>query len=125
VAAMFVNAVGVAFLAKLALCCMDIFRCQARSLGLFSGCYFGPGYGDCPLKRQQKLFSLVDPSPIGMQLMSSLAIDPLRSLGIFLFYGQKEYRRNRLPKSQGYSLESCQFRHSLSTRKGIAKTTGG
>lgn len=114
--AMMADATGVAFVETLSFHCLNLFRKEARKMGLFAGCFFGPGYGDYPLEWQKQLFDLIDPAVVGVRLLPSMAMEPLKSLSFFLLYGRNENARTRLSKCGRCHLHHCRFRQPTASQ---------
>lgn len=117
--AMMADAIGVAYLESLSLYCLSLFRKEAKMMGLFAGCFFGPGYGDYPLEGQKQLFDLINAAAVGVRLLSSMAMEPLKSLSFFLFYGREEKERSRLSKCGRCHLFNCRFRRASAPQSHI------
>ncbi len=51
---------------------------------------FSPGYCGLPLEQQQILFSIVDPGPIGVQLLPAMIMRPIKSVSGLVGIGDQE-----------------------------------
>jgi len=71
---------------------------------------FSPGYCGMSLDEQQTLFSVVDARPIGVELLPTLIMRPIKSVSGLLGIGQREAVETHGVPCQWCSLEHCRMR---------------
>lgn len=109
--AMFLDAVGVARLEKLAHHARQHIKRKAAGNGLYTGCPFGPGYNDMPLDSQTILFDHVDAQGIGVRLNASGVMRPMKSISFWLrITRNKKAAEDHGYKCQKCDMESCMYR---------------
>ena len=107
------DAAGVSLLDGLVNTSHEELRQQAREIGLFAGCPFGPGYQDMPMETQLLLFQLVDAGAIKVKLNEGLVMEPMKSISFFVRFGPKESPIGPSPKCRRCNLKDCRFRIML------------
>lgn len=107
---LFLDAAGVALLEALGDQSYEILSARARALGLFTGCRFGPGYGNMPLSTQGLLFNLVNGEKIGVHLNQHMVMKPGKSLSFFVRFTSDETSARNVYKCQACPDKECGFR---------------
>ena len=107
--AMFLDAVGVAYLELLGHDARQHVKKKVADRGFFTGCPFGPGYNDMPLDSQSKLFEYVDAKRIGVQLNDSGVMLPMKSISFWL----RITRNKKAAEDHGYKCRNCDMENCL------------
>jgi len=108
--ALFLDAAGVAILEALSDEVHSYLKKEAAKNGLFTGCRFGPGYGDIPVDAQKILFESVNPEVIGVQLKESGILFPLKSLSFWVVWSTQPPPEGSSYKCQNCTLNNCVYR---------------
>jgi hypothetical protein len=107
---LFLDAAGVALLEALGDRSYEVLSAQAQSRGLFTGCRFGPGYGDLPMSTQGLLFELARGEQIGVSLNQHMVMKPGKSLSFFVRFTSDETSARNVYKCQACPVKKCSFR---------------
>jgi cobalamin-dependent methionine synthase I len=107
---LFLDAAGVALLEALGDRSYEVLSAQAQSRGLFTGCRFGPGYGDMPMSTQSLLFNLANGEKIGVYLNQHMVMKPGKSLSFFVRFTSDETSARNVYKCQACPEKECNFR---------------
>ncbi len=107
---LFLDAAGVALLEALGDRSYEVLSAQAQSRGLFTGCRFGPGYGDMPMSTQGLLFELARGEQIGVSLNQHMVMKPGKSLSFFVRFTSDETSARNVYKCQACPVQKCSFR---------------
>jgi len=108
--ALFLDAAGVALLEALSDEAHSHLNNEAAKKGLFAGCRFGPGYGDIPVTAQESLLQAVKAEAIGVQLMVSGILFPLKSLSFWVLWSSQSPREGSAYKCQNCTMKNCAYR---------------
>jgi hypothetical protein len=108
--ALFMDAAGVALLEALSDEVHSHLKKEAAKEGLFTGCRFGPGYGNIPVDAQKSLFESVNPEAIGVQLKASGILFPLKSLSFWVIWYSQPPPEGNTYKCQNCTLNNCAYR---------------
>lgn len=109
-AAIVLDAVGVAFLDKLAVLVGRESQRQATSLGLHSGVRISPGLCNIDLSLQTELFDLVDSQALGVELTEDLIMKPFKSISELRAFTSRPPKPDSLDKCMHCDLMPCGFR---------------
>lgn len=114
---MLLDAVGVSLIESLGDKCFKILKDLATSMQLFTGCRFGPGYGDMPMESQADLFKLVDAESIGVRLNKMMVMEPAKSLSFFVNFTTEDTSSKNKYKCKNCGYANCQFRITAKQKK--------
>jgi len=104
------DAAGVGLLESLGHLSFSHIRSEARNHNLYAGCRLGPGYNHVPMEAQIHLFSMVDSRGIGVSLMNSLVMIPVKSLSFFVVFLKKPHTETNTYKCSACDLSDCPYR---------------
>ncbi len=93
-------------------CCSDFLCAAAAEQKLSALCRISPGYGKWDVSGQRVLFSLLDPSPIGVSLNEYCMMQPKKSASFLIPLGEGEPAQ----KLQ-HSCHECTFRNCAYRRR--------
>lgn len=71
---------------------------------------FSPGYCGMPLEQQKTLFSIVDGGLVGVELLSTMIMEPMKSISALVGLGPKEQVAEHGVPCQWCDLETCKMR---------------
>lgn len=108
--ALFLDAAGVALLEALSEKVYSHLEKEAAKKGLFAGCRFGPGYGNIPVTAQNSLLQSVKAEAIGVKLMESGILFPLKSLSFWVVWSTQPPPEGSTYKCQNCTLKNCAYR---------------
>jgi cobalamin-dependent methionine synthase I len=71
---------------------------------------FSPGYCGMPLEQQQLLFTIVDPRPIGVQLLPAMIMRPIKSVSGLVGIGDQESIATHGVPCEFCKMTTCRMR---------------
>lgn len=111
-AATLLDAVGITLLESLADACRVWLFNTARQDEYHWGGQLSPGTRHCPIEHQSALFGMVDAAAVGVQLMPSLVMDPVKSISAFYLLTDRPVAGAQGYKCSRCDMKHCQFRQS-------------
>ena len=109
---MLLDAVGVSLIESFGDKCFEIIKDLANSMELFTGCRFGPGYGNMPIESQADIFNLLDAESIDVKLNETMVMSPTKTLSFFVNFTTNDMSSKSSYKCQNCGYVNCQFRIS-------------
>jgi hypothetical protein len=104
------DAAGVGLLESLGHLSFSHIRTEARQHNLYAGCRSGPGYNHVPMEAQVHLFSMADPTDIGVSLTRSFVMIPSKSLSFFVVLHKHSHGDTDGYKCGVCDLADCPYR---------------
>jgi hypothetical protein len=108
--ALFMDAAGVSILEALSDAAYAHIEKEASKRKLFTGCRFGPGYGNIPVSAQKYLFRSVNAEAIGVKLGESGILIPLKSLSFCVKWSSVPPAEGNPYKCLNCPLKNCLYR---------------
>jgi hypothetical protein len=85
---------------------------DARDLGLSTAKQISPGYGKWDTSGQRPVFSMLDPSPIGISLNDHCMMEPKKSISFVVPLVEGESHHDDRPPCHGCDFKNCDYRRN-------------
>lgn len=108
--AMIADVVGSRAVEDLGEICSDYLCSGMAERDLFPLCRISPGYGQWEVSGQRVLFSLLDPTPIGVSLNEYCMMQPKKSLSFLIPFGKGGSERRLKQPCQECNFKKCAYR---------------
>jgi hypothetical protein len=88
----------------------DFLCARAAERKVFPLCRISPGYGQWDVSGQRQVFSLLNPSPIGVSLNDFCMMQPKKSLSFLIPLGEAEPVHKLQPACRECTFKNCAYR---------------